>query len=91
MWPYETGACRCLLMSQVNKAEILINRWFCVTEIGNGSKLKEVSIVLAVDYFLWDEVLPLAEKKEPGDQVPVTVTPKTASDSKSLHEERVRR
>ena len=52
MWPYETGACRCLLMSQVNKAEILINRWFCVTEIGNGSKLKEVSIVLAVDYFL---------------------------------------
>lgn len=43
--------------------------------------------LLAVDYFLWDEVLPLAEKKEPGDQVPLTVTPKTASDSKSLHEE----
>ena len=41
--------------------------------------------LLAVDYFLWDEVLPLAEKKEPGNQAPVTVTPKTASDSKSLH------
>ena len=39
--------------------------------------------LLAVDYFLWDEVLPLAEKKE----APVTITPKTASDSKSLHDE----
>ncbi|MBQ5969524.1 MAG: hypothetical protein IJL52_05345 [Clostridia bacterium] len=43
--------------------------------------------LLAVDYFLWDEVLPLAEKKEPGNQAPVPVTPKTASDSKSLHDE----
>lgn len=43
--------------------------------------------LLAVDYFLWDEVLPLAEKKEPESQTPVTVTPKTASDSKSLHDE----
>lgn len=43
--------------------------------------------LLAVDYFLWDEVLPLAEKKEPDPQTPVTVTPKTASDSKSLHDE----
>lgn len=43
--------------------------------------------LLAVDYFLWDEVLPLAEKKEPGNQAPVTVAPKTASDSKSLHDE----
>ena len=43
--------------------------------------------LLAVDYFLWDEVLPLAEKKEPSNQAPVTVTPKTASDSKSLHDE----
>ena len=43
--------------------------------------------LLAVDYFLWDEVLPLAEKKEPGNQAPVTVTPKTESDSKSLHDE----
>ena len=43
--------------------------------------------LLAVDYFLWDEVLPLAEKKEPSDQTPATVAPKTASDSKSLHDE----
>lgn len=43
--------------------------------------------LLAVDYFLWDEVLPLAEKKEPGNQTPVTVTPKTESDFKSLHDE----
>ena len=43
--------------------------------------------LLAVDYFLWDEVLPLAEKKEPDPQTPVTVTPKTDSDSKSLHDE----
>lgn len=43
--------------------------------------------LLAVDYFLWDEVLPLAEKKESTNQDPVVVTPKTASDSKSLHDE----
>lgn len=43
--------------------------------------------LLAVDYFLWDEVLPLAEKKEPDNQAPVTITPKTANDSKSLHDE----
>lgn len=43
--------------------------------------------LLAVDYFLWDEVLPLAEKKEPVDQEPVAPIPKSASDSKSLHDE----
>lgn len=43
--------------------------------------------LLAVDYFLWDEVLPLAEKKEPAGQTPVKVTPKTDKDSKSLHDE----
>jgi len=43
--------------------------------------------LLAVDYFLWDEILPLAEKKVPVDQQLATVTPKTASDSKSLHDE----
>ena len=43
--------------------------------------------LLAVDYFLWDEVLPLAEKKEPAPQAPVAVTPRTAIDSKSLHDE----
>ena len=43
--------------------------------------------LLAVDYFLWDVVLPLAEKKEPVDQEPVAPIPKSASDSKSLHDE----
>ena len=43
--------------------------------------------LLAVDYFLWDEILPLAEKKDPDSQAPVTVTQKTDSDSKSLHDE----
>lgn len=43
--------------------------------------------LLAVDYFLWDEILPLAEKKGTIDQQPATITPKTASDSKSLHDE----
>ena len=43
--------------------------------------------LLAVDYFLWDEVLPLAEKKEPVSQAPEKTAPKTASDSKSLHDE----
>ena len=43
--------------------------------------------LLAVDYFLWDEVLPLAEKKEPVSRAPEKVTPKTASESKSLHDE----
>ena len=43
--------------------------------------------LLAVDYFLWDEVLPLAERKEPDPQTPVTATPKTVSDSKFLHDE----
>lgn len=42
--------------------------------------------LLAVDYFLWDEVLPLAEKKETGGQE-TAEAPKTASDSKSLHDE----
>lgn len=43
--------------------------------------------LLAVDYFLWDEVLPLAEKKESGEPSPVPEKPKTSGDSKSLHEE----
>ncbi len=44
--------------------------------------------LLAVDYFLWDEILPLAEKKEP-ETVVVTPAkkPVTNSDSKSLHDE----
>ena len=43
--------------------------------------------LLAVDYFLWDEVLPLAEKKESGNLVSTPAAPQTASDSKSLHDE----
>ena len=43
--------------------------------------------LLAVDYFLWDEILPLAEKKEPVGQPIITVQPKTDKDSKSLHDE----
>ncbi len=44
--------------------------------------------LLAVDYFLWDEILPLAEKKEP-ETIEVTPAkkPVTNSDSKSLHDE----
>lgn len=44
--------------------------------------------LLAVDYFLWDEILPLAEKKSP--ELPATSEPKkpiTSNDSKSLHNE----
>ena len=43
--------------------------------------------LLAVDYFLWDEVLPLAEKKDASGQPAESAAPKTASDSKSLHDE----
>lgn len=46
--------------------------------------------LLAVDYFLWDEILPLSEKKTPDDKsqvVPVSVKPVSAKDNKSLHNE----
>ncbi|MCD8331823.1 MAG: hypothetical protein LUB63_04735 [Oscillospiraceae bacterium] len=45
--------------------------------------------LLAVDYFLWDEVLPLAEKQSTETcAVPaVSKKPVAASDSKSLHDE----
>lgn len=46
--------------------------------------------LLAVDYFLWDEILPLAEKKVPDDEtqtVPVVPKPVSAKDTKSLHDE----
>lgn len=46
--------------------------------------------LLAVDYFLWDEILPLAEKKT-SDNNPQTIhvpdKPANAKDSKSLHNE----
>ena len=43
--------------------------------------------LLEVDYFLWDEVLPLAEKQESVSQTQVADKPKTQTDSKSLHDE----
>ena len=43
--------------------------------------------LLAVDYFLWDEVLPLAEKKSAEIPVSESEKPTTVSDSKSLHDE----
>lgn len=45
--------------------------------------------LLAVDYFLWDEILPLAEKKTPGmsQPAPVVDKPISAKDTKSLHDE----
>lgn len=43
--------------------------------------------LLAVDYFLWDEILPLAEKKSAETSVFESKKPTTVSDSKSLHDE----
>ena len=45
--------------------------------------------LLAVDYFLWDEILPLAEKKTPDAPKPMPVVdkPVSAKDTKSLHDE----
>lgn len=44
--------------------------------------------LLAVDYFMWDEVLPLAEKKSPvSPATPEVKKPVTVKDSKSLHDE----
>jgi len=49
----------------------------------------EDSDLLAVDYFLWDEILPLAEKKTPNipQPAPVADKPISAKDTKSLHDE----
>lgn len=46
--------------------------------------------LLAVDYFLWDEILPLAEKPAPDDKpqaIPTSEKPVSARDTKSLHDE----
>lgn len=46
--------------------------------------------LLSVDYFLWDEILPLAEKKMTNDKPQsnsAVETPITPTDAKSLHEE----
>lgn len=44
--------------------------------------------LLAVDYFMWDEILPLAEKKSPiVPATPEVKKPVNVKDSKSLHDE----
>lgn len=43
--------------------------------------------LLAVDYFLWDEILPLAEKNSTEIPVSNSNKPSTINDSKSLHDE----
>lgn len=43
--------------------------------------------LLAVDYFLWDEVMPLAGGSGAKEQTPADAAPKTASDTTSLHDE----
>ena len=44
--------------------------------------------LLAVDYFMWDEILPPAEKKSPvSPATPEVKKPVTVKDSKSLHDE----
>lgn len=47
--------------------------------------------LLAVDYFLWDEILPLSEKKTSDAEVlpvvPAVVKPVSSKDNKSLHNE----
>lgn len=51
---------------------------------------EEDTDMLTVDYFLWDEILPLAEKKTPDDKpqtAPVTDKPVSAKETKSLHDE----
>ena len=46
------------------------------------------SDLLAVDYFLWDEILPLAEKDVPTtDAISISQEPVSARDSRSLHDE----
>ena len=47
----------------------------------------EESDLLAVDYFLWDEVLPLVEKKELESQTPAAPVVRSKNDSKSIHDE----
>ena len=62
-------------------------------EIGSimkDSGLKE-SDMLAVDYFLWDEVLPLAEEREPAESsisdISDDIKPMNAKETRSLHDE----
>ena len=65
----------------------------CTIAKGIAQELKKSGAenydLLAVDYFLWDEILPLAEKKSQSPEAPISESkkPTTISDSKSLHDE----
>lgn len=57
-----------------------------------AEKLKNSGVedydLLAVDYFMWDEILPLAEKKSSeGSGAPIEKRPVSMNESKSLHDE----
>ncbi len=43
--------------------------------------------MLAVDYFLWDEVLPFAEQNDNSTVIPTPIPVETESESRSLHDE----
>ena len=63
----------------------------CTIAKGIAQELKKSGAenydLLAVDYFLWDEILPLAEKKSAETPASEPKEPTTVSDSKSLHDE----
>lgn len=61
----------------------------CTTAKEIAKELKKAGVadydLLAVDYFMWDEILPYAEKKS--HETPKSKKPVTMNDSKSLHDE----
>lgn len=64
----------------------------CAIAKGIATELKKADVddydLLAVDYFMWDEILPLAEKKSPeAAAAPEIKKPVTVKESKSLHDE----
>lgn len=63
----------------------------CVIAKAIAQELKKFNAedydLLAVDYFLWDEILPLAEKNSTEIPVSKSNKPSTINDSKSLHDE----
>ena len=65
----------------------------CATAKGIAAELKKAGAddydLLAVDYFMWDEILPLAEKNtsDTPATAPEVKKPVTVNDSKSLHDE----
>lgn len=64
----------------------------CAIAKGIAAELKKADVddydLLAVDYFMWDEILPLAEKKShEAAAAPEIKKPITVKESKSLHDE----